>query len=260
MKKYHIKYGVLFFLCFSVFSIRADIHVVTLPNGQHERIFVEERDGYLLTEGDMMISRDESDVPGAVVVEKLGGKRWQTTSIPYVISNNLPQAGRDNIAKAMKEISHYTPVTFKKRDKENPEKNYVAFIPSKSTVCSSFVGRKGGRQQIILAPRCTKGSTMHEILHALGIWHEQSRGDRDSYIKVAWQNIKEEKKYNFNKHIKDGVDIADYDYASIMHYGPKAFSKNGEDTIIPLDEGKKIGQRSRLSPKDINAVAYLFSK
>lgn len=30
---------------------------------------------------------------------------------------------------------------------------------------------------------------MHEIMHALGIFHEQSRADRDRFVKVNWENI-----------------------------------------------------------------------
>jgi hypothetical protein len=33
------------------------------------------------------------------------------------------------------------------------------------------------------------GTAMHEMMHALGIFHEQSRGDRDKFVRVRWENI-----------------------------------------------------------------------
>ena len=54
-----------------------------------------------------------------------------------------------------------------------------------------MLGKKGGRKQVIsIGHRCDiKGIAIHEIMHALGFYHEQSRYDRDSYIKINWSNI-----------------------------------------------------------------------
>ena len=100
--------------------------------------------------------------------------------------------------------------------------------------------------------------TTHELGHALGLWHEQSRADRDNYIKIIWENINEDYRYNFSQHLSDGLDFADYDYQSIMHYTAYAFSKNGKKTIIPLQESADIGQRDHLSNKDIAAINAMY--
>ena len=45
-----------------------------------------------------------------------------------------------------------------------------------------------------------------------------------------------------------------YDYDSIMHYPPTAFSSNGKPTILPKKEGAEIGQRSHISKIDIQEI------
>lgn len=80
------------------------------------------------------------------------------------------------------------------------------------------------------------GTAVHEMLHALGFYHQQSATDRDNYVKVIFENIKDGKAHNF---IKYGADLitdfgVEYDYGSIMHYSNKAFSKNGKPTMQPL--------------------------
>ena len=101
-------------------------------------------------------------------------------------------------------------------------------------------------------------NTVHEIGHALGLWHEQSRADRNSYVHIEWENIEDKYKFNFDQHLSDGKDFGEYDYQSIMHYDAYAFSKNGQPTIVPLKEGVAIGQRAHLSEKDIAAINAMY--
>ena len=63
--------------------------------------------------------------------------------------------------------------------------------------CWSSVGKlykRPGAQEISLANGCLMHSTiMHEVLHSLGFWHEQSRPDRDQFIEIFWENIQDGK-------------------------------------------------------------------
>ncbi|CAF4225973.1 unnamed protein product, partial [Rotaria sordida] len=82
-------------------------------------------------------------------------------------------------------------------------------------------------------------------INELRFYHEQSRPDRDSYVKVNWQNIQSDMAFNFDKYDNTVVNTLNtpYDYASIMHYEKTAFSINYLPAIEPTQTNKKIGQR-----------------
>ena len=68
---------------------------------------------------------------------------------------------------------------------------------------------------------------MHELMHAAGFWHEQSRADRDEHITINWANIQSGMEFNFLKYDLRKIDHlgAKYDTCSVMHYGAYAFAK-----------------------------------
>ncbi|XP_062386864.1 meprin A subunit beta-like [Sardina pilchardus] len=92
----------------------------------------------------------------------------------------------------------------------------------------------------------------HEILHALGFWHEQSRPDRDDYVEIVWDNIVTGSENNFLKQTADTLG-SQYDYRSIMHYSSNAFSNGVGPTIKTLDPHFQdvIGQRQEMSEVDV---------
>lgn len=218
----------------------------------------EQLNGYAIVEGDIIIGKLAH--PGAVITTKIGGSRWPNNLVPYEISEDLPFLNKLAIYQAIDHWQGHTKIRFVELTSKNRSdyQDYISFIPSDDTTCASFVGRQKGKQIIELAPRCHTMITVHEIGHALGLWHEQSRADRDNFIRIAWENIDEKHRFNFEQHLTDGNDFGEYDFQSIMHYGPYAFSKNGKQTIFPLMEGVEIGQRNHLSDKDIAAIDSMY--
>ena len=178
--------------------------------------------------------------------------RWPNCTMPYEIDPNLPNPTRVTDA-----IKHWLDNTGFKFVRRTTQTDYVYFTDQGG--CWSMVGRRGGKQIISLGANCSTGNTIHEIGHAIGLWHEQSRNDRDSYVRINWTNIDPQYYGNFSQYLNSGVDVGPYDYCSIMHYSRTAFSKNGQDTITPLRPGADcMGQRNGLSPMGIAAIKSIY--
>lgn len=227
-------------------------------------IVYEKIDGYAVVEGDILLKKlNENPRPvQALIVMKLGGGRWLQGTIPFELASNLPFATQLAVLDAIHLWESSSNLKFIELTEHNRNQypDYLLFEPSNDGTCSSFVGQQGGMQMVKLSPQCRAMNIAHEIGHAAGLWHEQSRADRDTYIKIQWENIEDKYQYNFNQHVTDGQDFGEYDYQSIMHYTAYAFSKNGKKTIIPLQENVEIGQRDHLSHKDIAAVNAMYPR
>lgn len=199
---------------------------------------------------DLRHADSQADAHAAVVSNR--DRLWPDGVMPIV----TPPDGflRNLVQSAVQAIEARTNVRFPER---SGEADFVRF--EAADYSSSPVGRIGGGQAIKLAPFATTGTAIHELCHSLGLWHEQSREDRDSFVRIHWQNVRDGFEHNFRQRISDGDDFGEYDYDSIMHYPAEAFSRNGQPTITPVIGQPRIGQRFRLSEGDIRAINTLYS-
>uniref|UniRef100_A0A914URD6 Metalloendopeptidase n=1 Tax=Plectus sambesii TaxID=2011161 RepID=A0A914URD6_9BILA len=182
--------------------------------------------------------------------------RWPANIIPYTIATNFTATERAIIADALSDMMIKTCYKFVGRTNEI---DYVNIV--KRGGCSSPVGKRGKSQDLSLGNGCVYIDIIqHEMMHAIGLFHEQSRADRDQYVEVLSQNIQNGKLHDFNKYGLDFIDHLGqpYDYYSIMHYEGTAFTKSGAETIRPVAsaraKGIKLERRTEMSPIDIKKL------
>lgn len=183
-------------------------------------------------------------------------KLWPNGVVYYTINPNVPD--QDRVLQSIQHIQQNTAIRFVQRTTQS---NYVEVVSNGNLGWSSSrLGMVGGRQLLRFSNRHSVGVCVHEWLHALGVFHEQTRSDRDNYVDIVYSNINPDFVSNFNKS-SSSVDYYDYDYNSIMHYGPGGFAiDRTKPTIVPKQPGVTIGQRSGMSYGDRQTIAKMYSR
>eukprot|EP00057_Strongylocentrotus_purpuratus_P034839 XP_796702.3 PREDICTED: protein SpAN [Strongylocentrotus purpuratus] len=149
-------------------------------------------------------------------------KRWLQNTVPYVIEESASNSS-SVILQAMEHWEEQTCVKFvpytQTVAEELQDDQYLSFFLGSS--CWSYIGKVTTvPQKLSIGPKCsTFGTITHEIGHAIGFFHEQTRPDRDEYVVVHEENILTEELGNYIKRTYDDVvtDVP-YDVKSIMHY------------------------------------------
>ncbi|KAG6447643.1 zinc metalloproteinase nas-4-like [Manduca sexta] len=219
-------------------------------------------------EGDMILTKEQKLAVTAAMEGrnglKGGAKRWPNRTVVYHIEeDDFDEDQVKIIETGMADIANKSCLKFVKREHDE----HAVVIQGSANGCFSNVGlsvddEDGEVNQVLnLAKGCFRhGTVVHEMLHTIGFYHMQSTYDRDDYVKIVWENIRAGTEHNFAKYNNDTVTDfgVPYDYGSVMHYPETAFSKNGNKTIIPLQENVTIGQRDGLSESDIIKLNKMY--
>ncbi|CAF1081597.1 unnamed protein product [Rotaria sp. Silwood1] len=225
-------------------------------------------------EGDMEFPTNRGSNERAGILRG-AGVAWPNGIVPYIFATGYSYEQELIITAAMRMLentvamNNYRCVQFRPRNLSDPY--YIIFYNGNG--CSSYVGQNPGmnlnRTVTLQVSGCLGvGTIMHELLHALGFEHEQSRPDRDQYVTINWANIQTgivmfliSMSYNFDRFDNNSVNTYNtpYDYRSLMHYSSTAFSTNGLPTIVANQANVTMGQRSNLSVYDVQALRRFYN-
>ncbi|KAF8355958.1 hypothetical protein PRIPAC_97581 [Pristionchus pacificus] len=152
---------------------------------------------------------------------------WQPMGgaiIPYTFERGFPAQYHQVVRDALAFWEQRTCIKFRLVN----QYDYDAIVFNHNADgCSSAVGRIGGGQYINLeAPGCMSVTIIaHELSHAFGTLHVQSRVDRDTYVQIDTSNIVPGTEHNFAREPNSFSTYGlPYEFGSMQHYFSFAFA------------------------------------
>lgn len=228
-------------------------------------VCVKDSNEYIF-QGDIVFTEDEliflNDLKGASLpVWSFTERLWPEGKV-YYKNTSWNLLLRSQVARAIDHWEENTPLEFIDIEDAPEQLNFIEFVSTLNKT-NSQVGMVGRKQLIRIASYQDEYAVRHEIGHAIGLYHEHSRADREKYIIVDKGNLKDPDDINYAL-FKNSFCFGDFDYISLMLY-PSKGGTAAIDDIKPilkrLDGGiwhDDLVQRE-LSPGDIAMVNYLYS-
>lgn len=234
---------------------------------------VQYRNGHAIWQGDIIVGSEEQFRSAALdprgVTVGLASNLWPTVAgvaqVPYTVDTSAGPSFVTVIQNAITSfnttlagIIQFVPAT--------SQANTIligaqdAPLPSCSGVAD--IGMSGGQQNISLAgngANCPVSVVLHEMGHAIGMYHEQVRSDRNNYLNVNFSAISRGSWTEYQQ-VQPSFDVGLYDFGSTMQYSRYLFVR---DATVPafetLPAGITVQQEGPYSAGDVDAIKRLYA-
>ncbi|MFO0834989.1 MAG: M12 family metallopeptidase [Phycisphaerales bacterium] len=189
---------------------------------------------------------------------------WESGIVYYEFDGNTTAGMRSDMRAAMDRLEEAAFLRFLPRASQA---DYLHILDDTGNFVE-HIGNAGGRQDVHIYNWNITYKMAHELMHAIGVRHEQARSDRDQFVSINYENIQAgwESQYN----VQTGTPVGRFDFDSVMCYGPCSASIccppgfscgcSGEEcwTIVAHSEYEAfqslLGQRDHLSSGDISGL------
>ncbi|XP_034319361.2 uncharacterized protein [Magallana gigas] len=145
--------------------------------------------------------------------------KWPHKIIPYQIETSTFNSQTNITAVFQEAVSLFNEAGCVKWVPRTSEEDYISVIGNQLK-CSSFVGHLGvsGQKLWLYEYGCVfLDVALHEMLHAAGAMHEQSReDDRDKTITLNWDSIPRQLEMNYRGY--KTANAREYDLGSVLQY------------------------------------------